>query len=283
MPREKIIIAVCGIPDTGKSTFIANAAKHLNGMEVQPDALCVEQQTGKTIATSFITTWGEEWQRDGKTCDLVFVDCPGHAQFLPEIVAGLSAAHAYIVIHDASRIEASQAYARMLEGVAGVLGVPQLATLYSHCDSTGEYCYNVGVDNRLPGTAERVIRRALAGGKDKLVHPTASWLGYIRQEPFDTPDVRHRVSVIWLPRASRLTPVSLLRAELPDRTVELGEAGSVLDPIPRESDFQTAPLIRHIYLQFPVRYLDPVRFLICDSELGTVGVGTVTPWETQML
>lgn len=70
---------------------------------------------------------------------------------------------------------------------------------------------------------------------------------------------------------------------LPDRTVELGEAGSVLDPIPRESDFQTAPLIRHIYLQFPVRYLDPVRFLICDSELGTVGVGTVTPWETQML
>lgn len=218
-----------------------------------------------------------------KTCDLVFVDCPGHVQFLPEIVAGLSAAHAYIVIHDASRIEASQAYARMLEDVAGVLGVPQLATLYSHCDSTGEYCYNVGVDNRLPGTAERVIRRALAGGKDKLVHPTASWLGYIRQEPFDTPDVRHRVSVIWLPCASRLTPVSLLRAELPDRTVELGEAGSILDPIPRKSDFQTAPLIRHIYLQFPIRYLDPVRFLICDSELGTVGVGTVTPWETQML
>ena len=28
--------------------------------------------------TSFITTWGEEWRRDGKTCDLVFVDCPGH-------------------------------------------------------------------------------------------------------------------------------------------------------------------------------------------------------------
>lgn len=282
MPREKIIIAVCGIPDTGKSTFIVNAAKHLNGMEVQPDALCVEQQTGKTIATSFITTWGEQWERDGKTCDLVFVDCPGHMQFLPEIVAGLAAAHAYIVIHDASRIEASKAYARMLNGVAGMLGVPELAELYSHCDDTGECCYNVGIDNRLPGIAERIIKRALAGGRDKLVHPTASWLGYIRQEPSDTPDVRHKVSVVWLPSASRLTPVSRLQARLPDRTVELGAAESVIGSIPGEKDFQGAP-VQQINLNFPVRYLDPVRCLIYSPELGTVGVGTVNTWKTQAL
>lgn len=129
--KHKSTIAVCGLMDSGKSTLIKSLLYLNTGRTVEPDALCIEQATGRTITQTRIACPVSDER------DLVFCDCPGHMEYLPEIVSGLCAAEGYILIIDEQRAEESEMYAQKLARVAHCLGVGRIAVVHSHAHGQG--------------------------------------------------------------------------------------------------------------------------------------------------
>lgn len=124
--KSKATIAVCGLMDSGKSTLIKSLLRKNTGRVIEPDALCIEQATGRTI------TWTRIACPVNDHTDLVFCDCPGHLEYLPEIVSGLCASRGYILIIDENRREQSEAYQRKLGEIAAAIGVENIAVVHSH-------------------------------------------------------------------------------------------------------------------------------------------------------
>ena len=87
--KNKIYIAVCGMPDCGKSTFIKHLTQYITKRKVAVDSFCDEQLMDMTIRSAQI------FMRDN--CipyDLVFLDCPGHIfEYEDEVKSVLSKAH----------------------------------------------------------------------------------------------------------------------------------------------------------------------------------------------
>ncbi len=135
--KDKLTIAVCGLMDSGKSTLIKTTMKALSGRTVEPDALCLERETGKTITGTRIACPVDE------SLDVVMVDCPGHMEYLPEIISGLCAADAYIMVIDEERPTKSKMYAEQLSHIAGAIGCPALCTIHSHSDMDQEWHYDI--------------------------------------------------------------------------------------------------------------------------------------------
>lgn len=69
--KSKATIAVCGLMDSGKSTLIKSLLRKNTGRVIEPDALCIEQATGRTITGTRIACPVNDHT------DLVFCDCPG--------------------------------------------------------------------------------------------------------------------------------------------------------------------------------------------------------------
>ena len=123
--KSKATIAVCGLMDSGKSTLIKSLLRKNTGRVIEPDALCIEQATGRTITGTRIACPVNDHT------DLVFCDCPGHLEYLPEIVSGLCASRGYILIIDENRREQSEAYQRKLGEIAAAIGVENIAVVHS--------------------------------------------------------------------------------------------------------------------------------------------------------
>lgn len=102
-PKDKLYIAVCGLVDSGKSTFIKTATQLLTGMDLPVDSLCNEREKGITIRMSSILC-------PYKDVDIVFMDLPGHKEFKSEIASGLTKAAAIIEIVDTTREKESRDY-----------------------------------------------------------------------------------------------------------------------------------------------------------------------------
>lgn len=154
--KHKSTIAVCGLMDSGKSTLIKSLFHRNTGRTVEPDALCIEQATGRTITQTRIAC------PVGEQRDLVFCDCPGHLEYLPEIVSGLCAADGYILVMDEQRSEQSAAYANKLAQVAAVLGVGRIAVVHTHarkpaCD--GEISYDTEEPATFDAAMEELLER----------------------------------------------------------------------------------------------------------------------------
>lgn len=112
--------------DSGKSTLIKSLLRKNTGRLIEPDALCIEQATGRTITGTRIACPVNDHT------DLVFCDCPGHLEYLPEIVSGLCASRGYILIIDEKRREQSEAYQRKLGEIAAAIGIENIAVVHSH-------------------------------------------------------------------------------------------------------------------------------------------------------
>lgn len=154
--KHKSTIAVCGLMDSGKSTLIKSLLYRNTGRSVEPDALCIEQATGRTITQTRIAC-PVSGQRD-----LVFCDCPGHLEYLPEIVSGLCAAEGYILVMDEQRCEQSQAYAKQLAQVANALGVGRIAVVHSHAQqqaNEGEISYDTQDPSAFDAAMEELLKR----------------------------------------------------------------------------------------------------------------------------
>ena len=78
--RRKLYVALCGLPDCGKSTFIKNFVKYVSNRDVSVDSLCDEEKKEMTIRSAQITCRCMELDYD-----FVFLDCPGHLELIDEI------------------------------------------------------------------------------------------------------------------------------------------------------------------------------------------------------
>lgn len=92
--KKKIYVAVVGMPDCGKSTFIKNIVYFISKRNVAVDSFCDEQQLDMTIRSAQI------FFRDKSIpYDIVFLDCPGHIfEYEAEAKSVLSKAHFIIKI-----------------------------------------------------------------------------------------------------------------------------------------------------------------------------------------
>lgn len=92
--KKKIYVAVVGMPDCGKSTFIKNIVQFITKRTVNVDSFCDEQQLDMTIRSAQI------FFRDKSIpYDIVFLDCPGHIfEYEAEAKSVLSKAHFIIKI-----------------------------------------------------------------------------------------------------------------------------------------------------------------------------------------
>lgn len=134
---KKVYIAVCGLPDSGKSTFIKNATKYFSGRDVNPDALCEEQKTGRTITNTKVSCPCKHIKTD-----YVFIDCPGHLEYYPEIISGLCMADGVVFIVDNERLAESEEYVMKIETEALKLGLPIFGRFRSHTNQSGGLGYD---------------------------------------------------------------------------------------------------------------------------------------------
>lgn len=104
--KNKIYIAVTGIPDCGKSTFIKNIIEETTKRNCNVDSFCDEQILNKTIRSSqlFLHDINNDY-------DIVLLDCPGHYDEYPEeIISCISKCHFLLYILDDNRFLDSMLY-----------------------------------------------------------------------------------------------------------------------------------------------------------------------------
>lgn len=94
--RRKLYVALCGLPDCGKSTFIKNFVKYVSNRDVSIDSLCDEEKKEMTIRSAQITCRCMELDYD-----FVFLDCPGHLELIDEIKSCLTKADVVIILNNA--------------------------------------------------------------------------------------------------------------------------------------------------------------------------------------
>lgn len=140
--KSKATIAVCGLMDSGKSTLIKSLLRKNTGRVIEPDALCIEQATGRTITGTRIACPVNDHT------DLVFCDCPGHLEYLPEIVSGLCASKGYILIIDENRREQSGSVPEETGRNCRAIGVENIAVVHSH--SMAEQAGQIHYDTEQP-------------------------------------------------------------------------------------------------------------------------------------
>lgn len=144
---KQIRIAVVGIPDCGKSTFIKEVVKLITNKELSPDTLMNEIQysKGKDIYGNNDTRTIKAAKVFFKYKDLefCFYDCPGHLEYLEEIKQGLESASVIIKILDNNRINQSLNYLSKDIFITNKIEF----VLKSHSNITDDDNYNI-LDNQ---------------------------------------------------------------------------------------------------------------------------------------
>lgn len=149
--KKKVYVAVVGMPDCGKSTFIKGIVKHITQRDVPIDSFCNEQQLDMTIRSAQV------FLRDKMLpYDIVFLDCPGHIfEFADEAESVLSKAHMCIHIINDKQDEVTP-YNKFYENCnkwkqqLNKLQQKLLPTLvlHSHSDKANWMCYDAYEDAR---------------------------------------------------------------------------------------------------------------------------------------
>ena len=143
---KQIRVAVVGMPDAGKSTFIKAVLEHVIGKHLQPDTLMreVHWSDGRD-------PYGNPDTRTIKCAKILFkykgveicmYDCPGHLEYEEQIIQGIFGAHCILKIIDDKREHESISYFKQLRP----LDKPTY-TLYSHSEHNTYPYYDVDKEN----------------------------------------------------------------------------------------------------------------------------------------
>ena len=127
---SQLLIATAGHVDHGKTSLI----KHLTGTDT--DTLKEEKSRGLTINPGYAYYHFAHPPGSEKNLTLGFVDCPGHADFIPNMLAGVgSVAHALLVVACDDGI-----MPQTLEhlSILRLLGIRQLTIVLSKVDRTNQ-------------------------------------------------------------------------------------------------------------------------------------------------
>lgn len=133
----QVVIGTAGHVDHGKTSLI----KALTGTD--PDRLPQEKQRGLTIELGFAFLIGAE---NNHSCDLGFVDCPGHSKFLRHAIAGMGAMNGCLLVIAADEGIAAQTrehldllrlldvhWGRIIISKSVLVGEQRLQTLSAQC------------------------------------------------------------------------------------------------------------------------------------------------------
>lgn len=142
---RQIRIAVIGMPDSGKSTFIGTMLETVIGKRLSPDTLMdeVHWSDGKD-------PYGNPDTRTIKCAKILFLykglefcfyDCPGHLEYAEQIGQGIKGAHCIIKLVDSKRKSESTDYFRVID----MYGKPTI-TLFSHSDRNEYPEYDAAMD-----------------------------------------------------------------------------------------------------------------------------------------
>lgn len=142
---NQIRIAVIGMPDAGKSTFIGTMLETAIGKKLSPDTLMdeVHWSDGKdpygnpdtrTIKCAKILF-------KYKDVEFCFYDCPGHIEYAEQIGQGIRGSHCIIKLIDVKREAESIEYYKVVD----TLDKPTI-TLYSHSDKNTYPYYGAKLD-----------------------------------------------------------------------------------------------------------------------------------------
>ena len=178
--RNKLYVALCGIPDCGKSTFIKNFVKQMTGRDVAVDSLCNEEIKEMTIRSAQIVCRHPSFDN----FDIVFLDCPGHLELRDEIRSCLTKADVVIILNNCENyIDDTRAYS---DNIIYELNCTKdcekvkLIEIWSHCkDSVIPRPYDkimYDIDNEKTRTVafSHILQRLIdiaQSQKDKLTSP----------------------------------------------------------------------------------------------------------------
>ncbi len=130
LQSNQLLIATAGHVDHGKTSLI----KHLTGTDT--DTLKEEKSRGLTINPGYAYYHFKHPVISEKNLTLGFVDCPGHADFIPNMLAGAgSVAHALLAIAcDDGIMPQTREHLAILR----LLGIKQLTIVLSKIDRTNQ-------------------------------------------------------------------------------------------------------------------------------------------------
>ena len=160
--KKKIYVAVVGMPDCGKSTFIKGIVKHITQRDVPVDSFCNEQQLDMTIRSAQV------FLRDRHLpYDIVFLDCPGHIfEFADEAESVLSKAHICVqilndkqneVVPYSNLYEDHDLWEKQLKTLSRDRQLPTLF-LHSHSSRPDQTCYDACEDTgKFNGIYDRLV------------------------------------------------------------------------------------------------------------------------------
>lgn len=180
-PKNKIYVAVCGLIDSGKSTFIKTASKLITGIDLPVDSLCDEHEKGITIRkSSILCTF--------KDVDIVLLDCPGHKEYKDEIISGISKSSVLIKIIDSTRDQESDDYLKFIDEESRIFGkrLKLEYTLYSK-SSKEEFNHYDAINDQLKfvkivtNIFNDIILNAECYPDDHYVNPEKTALNIINQ------------------------------------------------------------------------------------------------------
>lgn len=143
------IVATAGHVDHGKSTLL----RALTGME--PDRWKEERQRGLTIDLGFVWT---DLETPSGPVTVAFVDVPGHERFLPNMLAGVGAAPAALVVVAADDGWSAQSQEHL--EILDLLEVPILLAVVTKADAVAP--------TRMTEVVTDVDRRLAASGRESV-------------------------------------------------------------------------------------------------------------------
>lgn len=193
--RDKLYVALCGLPDCGKSTFIKHYVKQLTGRDVSVDSLCDEEKKEMTIRSAQIIS-----RMKDSDYDVVFLDCPGHLELVDEIKSCLSKADVVLNIHNCKDfIDDTENYKwKIIDLIhnkekdtiwSKVKAAPKIIEVYSHCSNNNDaklLAYDVDnleqakiTFNRIASQLDEVARKLQAS--ELLVNPLSTAVRVVAQ------------------------------------------------------------------------------------------------------
>jgi selenocysteine-specific elongation factor len=119
----QVVIGTAGHVDHGKSSLV----RALTGSD--PDRLPEEKARGMTIELGFAFLPGE-------TCDLAFIDCPGHERFIAQMVAGAGSIDGSLLVIAADEGPRAQSLEHL--AILKLLGVKWGRVIISKADTVDE-------------------------------------------------------------------------------------------------------------------------------------------------
>lgn len=111
---KQLRVVFIGIPDAGKSTLISSIIEYLYNKTISPDTLMneLEYSSGKDIYGNADTRTIKAAKiiMPYKDYEIMFIDAPGHIEYINQIISAINMSSIIVKIIDANRVKETEEY-----------------------------------------------------------------------------------------------------------------------------------------------------------------------------